>query len=59
MKNDETLKDEGNVTYTLSANKYYYSVNIKVETSAGSDVIHQDDFSKEIHMSSVKYILYA
>ena len=47
LKNDETLEDEGN-TYTLSANKYYYSVYFDIETSAGSIVIHQDNFSKEI-----------
>ena len=48
LKNDETLEDEGNITYTLSANKYYYSVNLEIETSGGSDVKPQDNFSKEI-----------
>ena len=57
LKNDETLKDEGNIIYTLSANKYY-SVYFKIETSGGSDVIHQDNFSKEIEMSSLNYSQY-
>ena len=58
LKNDETLEDGGNITYTLSANKYYYYVNIKVETSGGSVVKPQDNFSKEIEMSSLKYSQY-
>ena len=45
LKNDETL---GNIIYTLSANKYYYSVYLEIETSAASVDIHQDNFSKEI-----------
>ena len=45
LKNDETL---GNITYTLSANRYYSTVYIEIETIAGSDVIHQDNFSETI-----------
>ena len=56
MKNDETLKDEGNIIYTLSANNYYYSVYFEIETSAGNIDMLQDNFSKE--MISVKYYLY-
>ena len=54
-KNSSILEDEGNITYTLSANRYYSIVYIEIETSGGSDVIHQDNFSKEIEMSSLKY----
>ena len=45
-KNSSILEDEGNITYTLSANRYYSTVYIEIETSAGSDIIHQDNFSE-------------
>ena len=47
-KNSSPLEDGGNIIYTLSANKYYYSVYFKIETSGGSDVKPQDYFSREI-----------
>ena len=56
LKNDETLEDGGNITYTLSDNKYY-SVNFTIETSAGSFDIDQDDFSKKIETTSVHVII--
>ena len=54
LKNDETLEDEGNIIYTLSANKYY-SVYFEIQTAARSVDIHQDIFSKEIEMSGEKH----
>ena len=56
LKNSSPLEDGGNITYTLSADRYYSTVYIEIETSGGSDVKHQDDFSKEIEMSSLKYV---
>ena len=50
LKNDETL---GNIIYTLSANKYYYSVYLEIETSAAMVDIHQDNFSEEIKFHHV------
>ena len=47
LKNDETLQDGGNITYTLSDNKYY-SVNFEIETSAGRFDMDKDNFSKKI-----------
>ena len=46
------------ISSTLSANKYYYSVYFKIVTSGGSVVKPQDYFSREIEMSSLKYIDY-
>ena len=54
LKNDETLEDEGNITYTLSANKYH-SVYFEIQTAAGSVDIQQNIFSKEIEMLSEKH----
>ena len=44
-KNSSPLEDGGNITYTLSANRYYSTVYIEI---AGIDVIHQDNFSETI-----------
>ena len=45
LKNDETLQDGGNIIYTLSDNKYYYSVYF-IESGAVSFDKFQNDFSK-------------
>ena len=48
LENNETLEDGGNITYTLSANKYYFEVNFEIENGNASSDIHQDNFSREI-----------
>ena len=46
------LEDEGNITYTLSANRYYSIVYIEIENSDGSTVIHHDNFSEAIYSNN-------
>ena len=46
LMEDGQLNDGGIIIYTLTANRYYYSIYFEIDSAAGQDQVLSDNFSE-------------